>query len=127
MWIRIGALVAILWVAALPAAGQSPPKPPANDDCLACHDATATRPNGQSMAVDAKRFETSTHGPMACVDCHADLATLTEFPHADKLAKRYTGKQRFYGDVYPVERQQQETRVVVRIEPVKVTHDAIFR
>jgi hypothetical protein len=87
MWIRIGALVAILWVAALPAAGQSPPKPPANDDCLACHDATATRPNGQSMALDLKRFEASTHGPLACVDCHADLAKLIEFPHADKLAK----------------------------------------
>jgi hypothetical protein len=87
MRIRIGALVAIFWIAALPAAGQSPPKPPANDDCLACHDATAKRPNGQSMAVDATRFEASTHGPMACVDCHADLAKLTEFPHADKLAK----------------------------------------
>jgi hypothetical protein len=87
MWIRIGALVAILWVAALPAAGQSPPKPPANDDCLACHDATATRPNGQSMALEAKRYEASTHGPLACVDCHADLTKLTEFPHADKLVK----------------------------------------
>ena len=87
MRIRIGALAAILWIAALPAAGQSPPKPPANDDCVACHDATATRPNGRSMAVDATRFEASTHGPMACVDCHADLAKLTEFPHPDKLAK----------------------------------------
>jgi Cytochrome c7 and related cytochrome c len=85
MWIRIGALVAILWVAALPAAGQSPPKPPANDDCLACHDATAKRDDGRSIGIDAKVFDASTHGPMACVDCHQDLAVVTEFPHASTL------------------------------------------
>jgi PPOX class probable F420-dependent enzyme len=45
---------------------------------------------------------------------------------ADRLTQRYTGKQRFYGDVYPVERQAQETRVVCRIRPSKVNADAIF-
>jgi PPOX class probable F420-dependent enzyme len=45
---------------------------------------------------------------------------------ADRLTQRYTGKQRFYGDVYPVERQAQETRVVCRIRPSKVNVDAIF-
>jgi PPOX class probable F420-dependent enzyme len=47
--------------------------------------------------------------------------------HADKLTQRYTGKQHFYGDIYPVEQKQKETRVIVKIEPVKVTLDAIFR
>jgi PPOX class probable F420-dependent enzyme len=47
--------------------------------------------------------------------------------HADKLAQRYTGKQHFYGDIYEPERQAHETRVIVRIEPVKVSVDAIFR
>lgn len=47
--------------------------------------------------------------------------------HADKLAQRYTGKGRFYGDIYPMEQREKETRVVVSIEPVKVTLDAIFR
>ena len=69
-------------------AGQSPPKPPANDDCLACHgDPDAKRANGTSVAVDAPALAASTHGPMACVDCHADLATLVEFPHPDTLEK----------------------------------------
>jgi predicted CXXCH cytochrome family protein len=78
MWNRIGSLVAAAWLVAGPAAAaQSSPKPPANDDCLACH----------GEHVDAKAFEASTHGPMACVDCHADLAKITEFPHAEKLAK----------------------------------------
>ena len=76
------ARLVVPFVAALLAAGasqafaQAAPKPPANDDCLACHD-----------KIDAKAFAASTHGPMACVDCHADLATLQEFPHPDTLAK----------------------------------------
>jgi PPOX class probable F420-dependent enzyme len=47
--------------------------------------------------------------------------------HANKLTRRYTGKQRFYGDIYPVEQQQKETRVIVKIEPMKVSLDAIFK
>jgi len=59
---------------------------PGNDDCLACHDdATATASNGRSIAVAAKVFADSIHGPMACTDCHADLAH-AEFPHADTLS-----------------------------------------
>jgi hypothetical protein len=85
MWIRIG-LCAVAWLLAGPAAAGQSPKPPANDDCLACHgDASAKRDDGRSIGVDAKQFQASTHGPMACVDCHQDLAVVTEFPHASTL------------------------------------------
>ena len=47
--------------------------------------------------------------------------------HADKLTQLYTGKQRFYGDIYSVEQKQKETRVIVKIEPIKVSLDAIFK
>ena len=72
------------------AAPQKPaaPKAPSNDDCLACHgDASAVRADGRSVAVKPETFAESIHGMggLACVDCHADLATLAEFPHADKL------------------------------------------
>ncbi len=46
--------------------------------------------------------------------------------HADKLTQLYDGKQHFYGDIYPVEQKYKETRVIVRIEPLKVSLDAIF-
>jgi nitrate/TMAO reductase-like tetraheme cytochrome c subunit len=63
-------------------------KPPANEDCMMCHeDTSTTRADGSSVAVDPKKFETSLHGPMACVDCHEDLAKNPELPHADKLSK----------------------------------------
>jgi len=47
--------------------------------------------------------------------------------HADILTRRYTSKQHFYGDIYPVEQKQKETRVIVKIEPVKISLDAIFK
>lgn len=48
--------------------------------------------------------------------------------HADKLTQRYCpGKQYFYRDIYPPEQRDKETRVIARIQPVKVSMDAIFR
>ncbi len=47
--------------------------------------------------------------------------------HVDYLTQRYTGKQHFYGDIYPVEQKYKETRVMVKIAPLKVAFDAIFK
>jgi len=48
--------------------------------------------------------------------------------HADKLTQRYCpGKQVFYRDIYPVEQRSKETRVIVKIQPLKVALDAIFK
>ncbi|HEY3382009.1 MAG TPA: cytochrome c3 family protein [Vicinamibacterales bacterium] len=89
------AFVLTAWcLAAWPALAQKPttavaPKAPTNDDCLACHgDASATGANGRSVAVAPEKYSASIHGQggQACVDCHRDLATATEFPHAEKLA-----------------------------------------
>ena len=46
---------------------------------------------------------------------------------ADRLTQRYTGKQHFYGDIYPASRREQETRVILKILPAKVALDAVFR
>ncbi len=82
------AIAVLLGGNAIAAAEQNPPKPPSNEDCLACHgDKDARRADNTSIFVDAKAFEGSKHGPMNCVDCHADLASLKEFPHPDKLAR----------------------------------------
>ena len=49
-------------------------------------------------------------------------------PHADKQTRAYSNgaQRRFYGDIYPEERQKKETRVIVKIRPKKITTDAIF-
>lgn len=62
--------------------------PPTADDCLACHDdATLKREKaGTPVTVKKDTFMASVHAPLACVDCHADLAH-AELPHPEKLAK----------------------------------------
>lgn len=49
-------------------------------------------------------------------------------PHADKQARAYSNNKQkhFYGDIYPKEQQELETRVIFRISPIKVNTDAIF-
>jgi PPOX class probable F420-dependent enzyme len=48
--------------------------------------------------------------------------------HADKLTQRYChNKRHFYGDIYPVAQKAKETRVIVKIQPLKVSLDAIFK
>ena len=48
--------------------------------------------------------------------------------HADKLTHRYCpGKQYFNRDIYRPEQKEKETRIIARIQPVKVSMDAIFR
>jgi PPOX class probable F420-dependent enzyme len=65
------------------------------------------------------------------IEVRGQVKELTELgadEHADKLTQRYCPpKQHFYGDIYPVEQRQKETRVVVKVEPVKISLDAIFK
>jgi PPOX class probable F420-dependent enzyme len=65
------------------------------------------------------------------LEIRGDVVEITEngaIPHADKLTRAYTNnaQQHFYGDIYPEEQQEKETRVIVRILPKKITTDAIF-
>ena len=68
----------------------SPVKPPGNGDCLTCHaDKDAKRSDGRSVLVSSQKFDASVHGQagVACVDCHADLAKTSDFPHRARLRK----------------------------------------
>jgi PPOX class probable F420-dependent enzyme len=57
-----------------------------------------------------------------------ELTTDGAEAHADKLTQRYCkDKQFFYRDIYPPEQRRKETRVIAKIEPVKISMDAIFK
>jgi PPOX class probable F420-dependent enzyme len=58
--------------------------------------------------------------------CIAEVTQEGAIAHADMLTRRYTGKAHFYGDIYPVEQREQETRVIVKIAPIKISLDAVF-
>ncbi len=64
------------------------------DDCLMCHEdrsATGTKKGKTiSIFVDRKKFESSVHGAIPCVACHADLAG-KELPHDEDVAPAVCG------------------------------------
>jgi PPOX class probable F420-dependent enzyme len=65
------------------------------------------------------------------LEVRGEVAEITEegaIAHADKQTRLYSDgeKQHFYGDVYPEERREQETRVIVKISPKKITTNAVF-
>ena len=57
----------------------------------------------------------------------AELVTEGAIEDLDRLTRAYTDKPCFYGHVYPLERQAQETRLICRIHARRVTLDAIHR
>ena len=71
-------------------AKPSAPAPPDNATCLACHeDSSLVSASGKRLTVDPAKYGGSVHGSLnlACIDCHVDLKSTVEFPHADKVAK----------------------------------------
>jgi hypothetical protein len=60
---------------------------PTTEDCQTCHaEPSMVRADGRPVVVAADAFAASVHGALGCVDCHADLAKPTEFPHPERLA-----------------------------------------
>ncbi len=91
--LRLGILVRSIVAAALFStvafSAAATPAAPTNEDCQACHgDAEAKRADGRSVFVSEKKFAGSVHGQagISCVDCHADLAKTSDFPHKERLA-----------------------------------------
>ena len=59
-----------------------------NGDCRACHeDNTLKSAEGRALFVDPAKFGASVHGQagLECIDCHADLKDVKDFPHPEKL------------------------------------------
>lgn len=45
------------------------------------------------------------------------------YQNINAMAKRYTGKDNFYGDVAPAEEAGKDTRLIIKIKPVRVASD----
>lgn len=47
--------------------------------------------------------------------------------HLDELTRQYTNKLHYYGGIFPFEQREEETRIICKIKPKKVTLDAIHK
>jgi PPOX class probable F420-dependent enzyme len=55
----------------------------------------------------------------------AELVRDNAVEHLDRVTRKYTAHPCYYGHVYPEGQRSRETRVIVRIRPLRVTLDAI--
>jgi PPOX class probable F420-dependent enzyme len=57
----------------------------------------------------------------------AELTEERALEHVDELTRQYTRHDHYYGGIFPLERRAQETRIICRIKPLKITLDAIHK
>lgn len=58
---------------------------------------------------------------------HVEITEEGALAHLDELTQHYTNKQHYYGQIFPAEQKQKETRIICKFKPVKITLDAIHR
>ncbi len=61
-----------------------------DEDCMMCHEDKELKTGDQkSLYVDTARYISSIHGGagLSCIDCHADLRGIEDYPHEEKLIK----------------------------------------
>ena len=99
------------------------------DQGCAAVNTTLDRRKGRNLAADPRVsllvVDPANSGRFLQVRGDAELSTDGAVEHLDRLTRRYTGHESYYGRVYPLEQAARETRVVVRIHARRITLDAI--
>lgn len=104
----------------------------ADVDCLVCHeDKELTSEAGKSMFVDNEKFQASIHGQAgtSCVECHADLKKVEEFPHVSPLKTvdcsrcHEDSQEQFRRSIHFAAGSKSEAAIVVRCKDCHGTHE----
>jgi PPOX class probable F420-dependent enzyme len=92
---------------------------------------TRERAKGRNLARDPRAtmlvVDPADTGRWIEIRGDVDLIEEGALEHLDRLTRRYTSHPCYYGHVYPLERAERETRVIVRIHPRRINVDAIHR
>jgi PPOX class probable F420-dependent enzyme len=100
-----------------------------HDGVCATFNTTLERQKGRNLQLDPRCslliVDPDNTGRFIQIRGSAELVEEGAIDHLDDLTRKYTRHPRFYGCVYPLERQASETRVIGRIHARRVTLDAI--
>jgi len=101
------------------------------DGACARFNTTLQRHIGRDLAADGRMsllvVDPEDTSRFVQIRGQAELLRTGAIEHLDALTRKYTAHPRFYGFVYPAERQGSEDRVIGRIRALRVTLDAIHR
>ena len=99
------------------------------DGECACVTTTLERQKGKNMVRNTKVslliVDPENTGRYLEIRGDAELLREGAMEHLDKVTRKYTKHPQYYGYVFPLEQQEKETRIIVRIHAKKITRDAI--
>jgi PPOX class probable F420-dependent enzyme len=101
------------------------------DGECACVNTSLERQKGVNMLVNPRvtLLVVDTEDTTRYLEIRGEVELITEgaLKHLDAITREYTRHPKYYGYIFPKERQAQETRVICRIHATKLTKDAIHR
>ncbi|MCG3212669.1 MAG: hypothetical protein FOGNACKC_06344 [Anaerolineae bacterium] len=101
------------------------------DSQCACVNTTLERQKGRNLSVNRKvtLLVVDPEDTTRYIEIRGEveLVRAGALEHLDALTRQYTTHPGYYGYVFPVERQSQETRIICRIHATKITLDAIHK
>jgi len=99
------------------------------DGLCACVNTTRQREKGRNMQANSNvcLLVVDPQNTARYLEIRGEVELIEEgaLDHLDRLTRRYTRHPHYYGYVYPVEQQAQETRIICRMHATKITLDAI--
>jgi PPOX class probable F420-dependent enzyme len=92
---------------------------------------TLQRQKGRNLLADARAtlliVDPADSSRWIEIRADVDLSTQSAEQHLDALTRTYTRHTHYYGEIYPVDQRNRETRIIARLHPRAVHCDAIHR
>jgi PPOX class probable F420-dependent enzyme len=99
------------------------------DGACACVNTSRQRQKGRNLGrnprVNLLVIDPDDTGRFIEIRGDAELIEAGALEHLDQITREYTRHPRYYGYVFPEEKQARETRIICRILPRRITLDAI--
>jgi PPOX class probable F420-dependent enzyme len=94
-----------------------------------CVNTSRERQKGRNMMANPKVslliVDPENTGRFMQIRGEVELIEEGALEHLDAITRKYTSHPQYYGYVFPLEKQEHETRVICRIHAKKITLDAI--
>ncbi|MHA1984465.1 MAG: PPOX class F420-dependent oxidoreductase [Candidatus Hodarchaeales archaeon] len=90
---------------------------------------TKERQKGKNMILNPKAsiiiIDPSDVGRFISIRGNVEIIEENASTHLDEITRKFTKYQHYYGNIYPLEQKEKETRIICKIKPIKIILDAI--
>lgn len=92
---------------------------------------TKERQKGKNILKNSKVsliiIDPKDSGRWISIQGEVEIETEGALEHLDRVTQKYTEYKHYYGNIYPKEQKERETRIICKIKPINVIVDAIHK